>query len=447
MNTVKKPDLDIDLHFQRINAFALLTHDGEVSLARRLERTDLSITRMLLGSPEGREALREVVRGLREKELRIEEVERNPKDAEGGADLPTRIEKLVLRAHKRSKKLRWLPRADGLRLHPRIVARIAKELPAIEGLRRRADAITADFVHANLRIVVTFARRYRGLALVDLVQEGNFGLLRAIDKFDHRRGLRFSTYAAWWIRHALTRALADQSRMIRLPVHLTGAVLRVRRAQDRLMRETGIAPTPEELALRTGLPIANVRRALDVVAQPVSLDAMVGDEKDTELVDLVADTSQLAADDAVAETQLKEGTRELLATPFGSRGGGPSASLRRGRPGAAYAGGDRRSSLRLARTRAPNRARRTPQAESRERRPASACATGLTWAGATRHEIYRRRETGRSGAVNFVVCLLASSAAVKPSKTEYELRDDLGKPPGEQTLKAPLFWSPDSRLL
>lgn len=315
MVAVKKPDLDLDLHFQRINEFALLTHEGEVALAKRLERTDLAITRRLLGSLEGRTALHEVVRGLREKELRVEEVERNPSAAqEEGVSLEDRLEGLIARAHRRSKKLRWNPRAEGLRLHPRIVARLAQEIPAIDGLRREADAITADFVHANLRIVVTFARRYRGMPLVDLVQEGNFGLLRAIDKFDHRRGLRFSTYAAWWIRHALTRALADQSRMIRLPVHLTGAVLRVRRAQDRLMRETGITPTPEELAARTGLPIANVRRALDVVAQPVSLDAMVGDEKDTELGDLVADTSQITADEALANTQLEEGTRALLST-------------------------------------------------------------------------------------------------------------------------------------
>ena len=154
-------------------------------------------------------------------------------------------------------------------------ARLRRVLRDVDAARREGDKVTTELVQSNLRIVVTFARRYRGMPLVDLIQEGNLGLLRAVDKFDHRRGLRFSTYAAWWIRHALGRALADQSKMIRLPVHLTGAVQRVRRAQDRLQRETGQLPTVEELATRTGLPIEQVRRALDVVAQPVSLETPV----------------------------------------------------------------------------------------------------------------------------------------------------------------------------
>ena len=306
----------LDLHFRRISEFPLLTHAGEVSLAKQLERTDLSITRVLLSTAAGRESLREIAKALRARELRQEEVERNPKPDN---DLAARIDCVVVLAHRRAasargKKMRCHPRALGLRLHPRTVAKLAEHCPRVAELRRRADAITADFVHANLRIVVTFARRYRGMALVDLVQEGNFGLLRAIDKFDHRRGLRFSTYAAWWIRHALTRALADQSRMIRLPVHLTGAVQRVRRAQDRLVRETGVEPSAEELATRTGLPLQNVKRALDVVAQPVSLDVPVGDDRDMDLGDLVADVSHVSAEEVVAETELRDGARELLAT-------------------------------------------------------------------------------------------------------------------------------------
>ena len=193
--------------------------------------------------------------------------------------------------------------------------RLRRMLGDVDVARREGERVTTELVQSNLRIVVTFARRYRGMPLVDLIQEGNLGLLRAVDKFDHRRGLRFSTYAAWWIRHALGRALADQSKMIRLPVHLTGAVQRVRRAQDRLHRETGRTATPEELATRTGLPLEQVRRALDVVAQPISLETPVGggDRDGADLGDFVIDTSAPTADEVVAQSELRVETKALLS--------------------------------------------------------------------------------------------------------------------------------------
>lgn len=324
----------LELHFRTMTTFRLLTREDEHALARRLEKADLAITRALLGAPEGRAALLEVVRALRDREMRIEDVERNPTD-----ELPDRIERIVLAAAKFAERTRTgtQPPARGLRLHPRVVRSLVRELEEqaaqpprkgnagksqrlrrlleeLDRARRDGDGATTELVQSNLRIVVTFARRYRGMPLVDLIQEGNLGLLRAVDKFDHRRGLRFSTYAAWWIRHALGRALADQSKMIRLPVHLTGAVQRVRRAQERLQRETGKNATPEELAARTGLPIEQVRRALDVVAQPVSLETPVNSGGDaSELGDFVVDTSAPSADEVVAESQLKVETKALLS--------------------------------------------------------------------------------------------------------------------------------------
>ncbi len=305
--------------------YPLLTRDGELTLARRLERADLSITRILLGSVAGRRALRDVASDLREGDLRVEDVERNPQDA-----LAERIERRVAAAEKRPRRARTLPSAHGLRLHPRIVVAITRELRAqadanledaplhemlseLERARAEADAVTREFVQANLRIVVTFARRYRGMPLIDLIQEGNLGLLRAVDKFDHRRGLRFSTYAAWWIRHALGRALADQSKMIRLPVHLAGTLGRLRRAQDKFARDKGRLPTNEELSELTGVPLDTVNRALDVILQPISLDAPVGAANDgAELVDFVADVDTKAADEVVAERELETETTELL---------------------------------------------------------------------------------------------------------------------------------------
>jgi RNA polymerase primary sigma factor len=318
----------LELHFRNMTSFRLLTREDEHSLARRLEKADLSLVRALLSAPEGRAALRDVARSLREKETRVEDVERNPADG-----LVARIEKVVDAADAFATRSRSRPKASGLRLHPRIVRELVRELEEVSSrqrknmrlrrmlrdvgeARRAGESVTTELVQSNLRIVVTFARRYRGMPLVDLIQEGNLGLLRAVDKFDHRRGLRFSTYAAWWIRHALGRALADQSKMIRLPVHLTGAVQRVRRAQDRLQRETGRSATPEEIATRTALPVEQVRRALDVVAQPVSLETPVssGGERDgAELGDFVVDTNARAADELVAESELRVETKELLS--------------------------------------------------------------------------------------------------------------------------------------
>lgn len=319
----------LDMHFRAMSGFRLLTRDDEISLAKQLERADLSISRALLDSPEGRASLRELARAVRSHELRVEDVERDPAD-----DLPARIDDIVARAARRSPRARSRPNAHGLRLHPRAVrrviaeleevasrqprnARLGKTLEAVAEGREESDRVTAELLQSNLRIVVTFARRYRGMPLVDLIQEGNLGLLRAIDKYDHRRGLRFSTYAAWWIRHALSRALADQSKMIRLPVHLTGAVQRVRRAQDRLYRETGREATHAELVARTGLPLEQVRRALEVVPQPISLDAPIhsaGERGDVgELGDLVVDSGSALPDEAVAERELSTETTRLLA--------------------------------------------------------------------------------------------------------------------------------------
>lgn len=319
----------LELHFKKMAEFPLLTREGELALARRLEKADFGIARALLACAEGRAALLELVRGLRDGELRVEDVERNPSDAES---MSARIERAVAGAKNARVTVGSKVRACGLRLHPRILRQVVLDLEEqaerepknanlraalsqMEKDRLDADRTTAEFVQANLRIVVTFARRYRGMPLVDLIQEGNLGLLRAVDKYDHRRGLRFSTYAAWWIRHALSRALADQSKMIRLPVHLTGTVQRVRRAEERILRETGQAPNAQEIASRTGIALDQVKRALDVVAQPISLETptgAAGDREAAELGDFVCDVDAQSADELLAETELRSEARELL---------------------------------------------------------------------------------------------------------------------------------------
>lgn len=189
-------------------------------------------------------------------------------------------------------------------------------ISAIRCHRSAAERAKAVFVEANLGLVVSLAsRRSRsGIALQDLVQDGTLGLMRAVDKFDHRRGIRFSTYAAWWIRHALNRALSDRSRTIRLPVHLVEKRQRLERFARELRQENGREPTEEELSHRARIPEDEVRRVSSIPLEPVSLDAPVGSDNDIRLGDLVPDSSATSAIDEISSKTVAHRLRHLLTT-------------------------------------------------------------------------------------------------------------------------------------
>ena len=286
------------------------------------------------GKAKGKLATKDITDALEELDYDVEQVDKlysmlegqNIEIVEEGASLDDDLDKLDLEGEDGEDALD-LSFVDGVNIDDPVkvylkeIGRVPLLSPdeEVELAQRMAEGdayAKKRLAEANLRLVVSIAKRYvgRGMQFLDLIQEGNLGLIKAVEKFDHTKGFKFSTYATWWIRQAITRAIADQARTIRIPVHMVETINKVKKVSSQLLHQNGHDPTAEEIAAALDMPVDKVREIMRVAQEPVSLETPIGEEEDSHLGDFIPDDDAPAPADAASHTLLKEQLGEVLKT-------------------------------------------------------------------------------------------------------------------------------------